>query len=216
MGCAAVPAISSIWANLLLPVISRNVAACGDAMQTAILVIDMQVDYFSHERLARNRAQLTANTNSLLSVARENCRPVIWVKTEFAPDLRDALAEVRKKQIKVVIAGTAGAQLLPELDFQATDTLLVKKRYSAFYGTELEALLRAQACSRLVVCGTNTHACVRTTVVDAYQRDFEVMLAEGCIDSHDAEHHEVSWRYMNGKLAEALTVAEIGAILSQT
>ena len=64
-------------------------------------------------------------------------------------------------------------------------------------------LLRSQSCSRLIVCGVNTHACVRTTVVDAYQRDFEVILAEDCIDSHDAEHHEISLRDMNGKLGES-------------
>jgi isochorismate hydrolase len=83
-------------------------------------------------------------------------------------------------------ARTLERRCLPELDYRATDALLIKKRYSAFFGTDLEERLRTRGCSKLIVCGINTHACVRTTVVDAYQRDLEVILVEGCIDSHDA------------------------------
>ena len=53
-------------------------------MQTAVLIIDMQVDFFTHDRLARHRAQLVANTNDLLSVARKYHKPIFWLKTEFA------------------------------------------------------------------------------------------------------------------------------------
>jgi nicotinamidase-related amidase len=184
-------------------------------MSLITFIIDMQVDYFAHERLARNRASLVANINRVVSMTRAHGSEVIWVKTEFAPDLHDALTEMRKKRIHVVIRGTPGAELLPELDYRATDVLLIKKRYSAFFGTGLEERLRTRGCSKLIVCGINTHACVRTTVIDAYQRDLDVILAEGCIDSHDAEHHAISWRYMNGKLAEVLTVEQLSTLLTQ-
>lgn len=184
-------------------------------MDLAVIVIDMQVDFFTHERLARNRAQLVASTNRLAGAAREHGVPVIWIKTEYEPDLRDASIEIRKKGIHVVIRGTDGAQLLPELDGRDVDVALVKKRYSAFFGTTLDDLLRANGCSRLIVAGVNTHACVRSTVVDAYQRDYVVILARDCIDSHDPEHHRVSWEYMDGKLGEALGVAEITALLAE-
>lgn len=183
-------------------------------MDLAVMVIDMQVDFFAHERLAKNRARLAASTNRLAGAARQHGVPVIWIKTEYEPDLRDASIEIRKKGIHVVIRGTDGARLLPELDWREADTTLVKKRYSAFFGTTLEEFLRANGCTRLVVAGINTHACVRSTVVDAYQRDYQVILARDCIDSHDPEHHEVSWKYMDGKLGEGLGVVEISALLA--
>ncbi len=182
-------------------------------MTTVTLVIDLQVDFFAHERLARRRASLAASTNALVQASRDGGAAVVWVKQEFSPDLSDATLEVKQRRIAVVIAGTPGAALLPELDVRRTDHLVVKKRYSAFFGTDLDALLGRLGCTRLVVAGVNTHACVRTTVVDAYQRDYEVILARDCIDSHDPEHHEISWRYMDGKLGRGMSLSEIRAML---
>ena len=180
-------------------------------MAIAVVVVDMQVDFFGHARLAQGRAELTANINELTCLARACNVPVIWVKTEFAPDLHDAFLEVRKKSIHVVVQGTAGAGLLPELNIAESDLVLTKKRYSAFFGTVLESILTARDCSRIVVAGVNTHACIRSTVVDAYQRDLDVILPRGCFDSLDAEHHEISLRYMDGKLASVRDVQSLKA-----
>jgi nicotinamidase-related amidase len=178
-------------------------------MALAVLVVDMQVDFFAHARLIQHRAELAAKVNELTHLAREHDVPVIWVKTEFEPDLRDAFLEVRKKAIHVVVKGSAGAGLLPELHVADSDLVLTKKRYSAFFGTVLDSILTARDCSRVIVAGINTHACIRSTVVDAYQRDLEVILPRGCFDSHDAEHHEISLRYMENKLA---TVRDLSAL----
>ncbi len=182
-------------------------------MPTVTLVIDLQVDFFAHPRLVERRATIVANTNELAAMCREASVPVVWVRQEFAPDLSDATLEVKRGGIRVVIAGTPGAALLPELDAQLSDHFLVKKRYSAFFGTNLDELLRELGRDRLIIAGINTHACIRATVVDAYQRDLEVILAKECIDSHDPEHHEVSWRYMEGKLGQGLGNGEIRALL---
>jgi isochorismate hydrolase len=55
----------------------------------------------------------------------------------------------------------------------------------------------------------NTHACIRTTAIDANQRDWNVILALDCIDSYDREHHEVSLRYMQDRLATVMTNPDI-------
>ncbi|PTR32870.1 nicotinamidase-related amidase [Luteibacter sp. OK325] len=180
-------------------------------MTTVALLIDMQADFFGHQRLTLLRPALAAHTNTLTAMARSAAIPIVWVRQEFAPDLSDASLEVRRTQRMVVIAGTPGADLLPELDVHVSDHFVLKKRYSAFFGTNLDDLLRQLDCDQLIVAGVNTHACVRTTVVDAYQRDYEVILAKDCIDSLDREHHEVTWRYMDGKLGRGMTNEEIRA-----
>jgi nicotinamidase-related amidase len=182
-------------------------------MALAVLVVDMQVDFFAHARLAQRRAELAANVNELTHVAREHDVPVMWVKTEFEPDLHDAFLEMRKKGIRVVVKGSAGAALLPELHVAESDLVLTKKRYSAFFGTALDSILSVRECSRVIVAGVNTHACIRSTVVDAYQRDLDVILPSGCFDSHDAEHHEISLRYMENKLATVRDLPSIKADL---
>ena len=70
-------------------------------------------------------------------------------------------------------------------------------------------------CTRLIVAGVNTHACVRASVVDAYQRDLDIILAKDAIDSHDEEHHDVSWRYMAGKLGRSMSVEDIRETLRE-
>ena len=69
---------------------------------------------------------------------------------------------MRKENIRITIAGTEGAQILPELDVQPVDTVVVKKRYSAFFRTTLDEVLATLRTDILVVGGINTHACVRS------------------------------------------------------
>lgn len=183
-------------------------------MKFATLIIDMQEDFFVHERLSRLRPALVQSVNELVQVCRQHQAAVIWVKQEFAPDLNDAMLDAKRGGIRIVIAGTPGAQLLVELDYRPSDDLIVKKRYSPFFGTTLDDLLARLQPSHLIVAGINSHACVRTAVVDAYQRDYDIVLARDCINSYDLEHHEISWRYMDGRLGRGMSNAEIRSLLA--
>jgi isochorismate hydrolase len=60
-----------------------------------------------------------------------------------------------------------------------------------------------------VLAGVNTHACVRTTAIDAYQRDLDVIIAREAVGSYDKTHEAVSLRYMDGKIASVVSVAEL-------
>lgn len=61
----------------------------------------------------------------------------------------------------------------------------------------------------LILAGINTHACIRLTAIDAYQRDRRVILAADCIDSYDRRHHEMSIQYMKDKIAEVMSNEDI-------
>lgn len=179
-----------------------------------LLIIDMLNDFFRrHARLAEQRPRLAASINALAGAFRRHGQPVLWVRQEFAPDLHDAFPEMRKHNLRVTIAGTDGCELLPELDRRPGDVTIVKKRYSAFFGTDLEATLKNLRPDPLVVAGINTHACVRTTVIDAYQRDYEVVLATECVASYDEAHHEMTTRYLDGAIARLLPNREIISML---
>jgi nicotinamidase-related amidase len=152
-----------------------------------LLVIDLLNDYFRQgSSLAGRRGQLVAAVNRLAAAFRQAGQPVLWVRQEFAPDLSDAFLRMRRENLRVTIAGTDGCELLPELDRHASDKVIVKKRYSAFFGTDLDETLAAMRTETLVLAGINTHACIRTTAIDAYQRDYEVIVAADCVASYDA------------------------------
>ena len=121
--------------------------------------------------------------NGLVGVMRSAGCAVVWVRQEFEPDLRDAFLEMKAKGIHIVLKGTEGCQILSALAVSPVDRVIVKKRYSAFFGTDLDSILKELGPERIVLAGVSTHACVRTTAIDAYQRDFSVVLASECIDS---------------------------------
>ena len=173
------------------------------------MVIDVLNDFFRNEPLAGRRAELAGAINQLVGSFRENGQPIIWVRQEFAADLSDAFLEMRKENLSITIAGTEGAQILAELDVQPEDTVIVKKRYSAFFRTTLDEVLATLDPDTIVVGGINTHACVRTTVIDAYQRDYRIIVASECTASNDEEHHEITKRYFENGIARFLSNSEI-------
>jgi nicotinamidase-related amidase len=181
--------------------------------EPVLIVIDMLNDFLQAWAPA-SKQRLVRSTDALVDILRAHNRPVIWVRQEFQPDLRDAFPEMRAKGIRITIKGTHGCQIDSDLTVAASDTVIVKKRYSAFYGTNLDQVLADLRPDGIILAGINTHACIRMAAIDAYQRDWEVILAADCVDSYDHEHHEISLRYMNGKIAAVMTNEEIRRMLS--
>ena len=182
-------------------------------MARSLIIIDLIGDCLRPLRLGVADRLIDA-TNDLVAVFRRHRLPVIWVRQEFAPDLSDAFLEMRKRGIRASIAGTDGARLDPRLDVERGDPVIVKKRYSAFHGTDLDDLLARSGTDEIVLAGVNTHACIRTAAIDAYQRDLEVVLATDCLASYDEEHARVSLRYMDGKIARTMSNSEIADYLA--
>ena len=182
-------------------------------LTNGLIVIDMQNDFL--DRLEdESRASLIANVNQLIDIFRASLRPVVWVHTAFSPDLGDAFLEMRDKKISVAIEGTPGAAIHADLKRLDEDAVVLKKRYSAFFGTDLEKILGDLSLEQITLAGVNTHACVRTTAIDAYQRDLRVVLASECIDSLDPEHGRISMQYMDGKIGVAMTNRQIAGQLA--
>lgn len=175
-----------------------------------IIVIDMQNDFLS-DWDTDLRAVLVGNVNRLVHEARAQNIPVLWVRQEFAPDLSDAFLEIKDRNISITIQGTKGAELHSDLARDPKDEVIIKKRYSAFFQTELDAVLQKLGTRTIVLAGVNTHACIRMAAIDAYQRDLRVIIAEDCVGSRDEHHAQVSLDYMNNKIAK---VRDLETVLS--
>jgi nicotinamidase-related amidase len=183
-------------------------------MQRPVLVvIDMVNDFLAKWPLAQKN-QLVGSINELVGLMRQRGYPVIWVRQEFEPDLRDAFPEMKAKGIRITIKGTDGCEIASELATAPTDPVLIKKRYSAFFGTQLDQMLHRLTPDVLILAGINTHACIRVTAIDAYQRDWKIVVAAECVDSYDREHHDISMKYMKDKIATIMTNQEIRSALA--
>lgn len=182
-------------------------------MKAALLVVDMQKDFFNSDRLKAFKDSLIVNTNALVDVVRSKDIPVIWVRQEMKSDMSDAPLGDRKEGKKFVVSGTEGSKLLDGLQKESTDYEIIKTRYSPFFKTELETLLQKLGIDTLIISGINTHACVRMAAIDAYERDYEVILAVDCVNSWDEEHHNVSLKYLSGKITTPMSNTRIKQLL---
>ena len=178
-------------------------------MKPSLLVVDVLNDFFKTGRLVENKAILFQHINELIGWARKMNIPIIWIRQEFLNDLSDAFPAMRKKDIRVTIKGTGGEKIVSELDKLDLDYEVVKKRYSPFFKTDLDDILCELQIDTLIISGINTHACVRMTAIDAYQRDYAVIIAKDAVDSYDLEHHRITLYYLAHGIADVLSNAEI-------
>ena len=162
---------------------------------TALAIIDMQKDFLDEGGacfLPGGRSVVPA-IQGVLGEFRRAKLPVIHVFTVWQHDgagmsrftTSDALLE---RGLRV---GETGAAPIDELAPEPSEYIVHKIRYSAFYGTELESLLRALDAVYVVTVGVATNFCVRATVHDAAFRDFMPVVLSNCTTSYtEAEHHQ--------------------------
>ena len=184
------------------------------AMQRPVLIIIDMVNDFLEKWAPAQKQQLVRSINDLIGLMRQRGHPIIWVRQEFEPDLRDAFPEMKTKGIRITIKGTTGCEIASDLATAQSDPVVIKKRYSAFFGTDLDQMLHRLTPDVLILAGINTHACVRVTAIDAYQRDWEIVVAADCVDSYDREHHDISMKYMKDKIATVMSNQQIRSAMA--
>ncbi len=102
------------------------------------------------------------------------------------------------------VAGSAEAEVIPELA-RYPGEVIPKKRYSAFYGTNLDGKLKQLKPEKIIVCGVCTDICVCHTVADARNRDYQVEVPVDCVASFDEKAHHFALEHMEKVLGAKLT-----------
>jgi biuret amidohydrolase len=115
------------------------------------------------------------------------------------------------------LAGSAASDLVPEMGPAPTDHLVRgKRRFSAFYGTDLEILLRDLRVESLILAGVNTNTCVLNTAFEAANRDFTTVVASDCVASgYGQDLHVLGLEVVRRCFGWVLASDEIAAKLDQ-
>lgn len=147
---------------------------------TALLVIDVQNVYAlanSPLRVPKFEESL-ARINALIEGFAAKGKPVIYVRHVHRADGRDAgrmFDFAGTAEPVSFVEGSAEAEYVPGLRIVPEGLHMVKRRYSCFEGTELEAILRSLGVSRLAICGYMTNFCCETTARAAHDKDYFVV-----------------------------------------
>lgn len=182
---------------------------------TALLLMDLQTGILG--RFGSDPG-FVPRINAVVEAARSAGFPVLWVKVGFRPGYPEV--SPRNKAFSALsgsgrLADTdPGADLHPDLERQDNDIVVVKKRVSAFAGSDLEVVLRAAGVDSLVLAGIATSGVVLSTLRQAADLDFRLtVLADGCLDGDD-EVHRVLTEKVFPRQAEVTTVEAWSAGLS--
>ena len=97
---------------------------------------------------------------------------------------------------KHCVAGTPGAEIINELPVEEKDVIIKKARYSAFYNTDLDSVLKDNAISEVHVVGVCTSICVMDTVGDLRNRDYKVIVYKDAVADFDKKAHQFSLERM--------------------
>lgn len=153
-----------------------------DNSRTALLVIDMQ-EYF--RAIA---TPILSNVVQLIDQCRAHRIPVIFTQHAHQNPSEDG-GMLETWWGELIIEGTPAAQILPEVLPQVGEKIFHKKRYSAFFNTDLHRHLQAHAIGQLIIAGVMTNLCCETTARDAFMHDYEVyFLSDGTATSHPQYH----------------------------
>jgi nicotinamidase-related amidase len=139
-------------------------------MRTGLIILDMLAD-FVDGKLANPAA--TRIVEPIAALARDVRRREDWVVI-YANDAHQPGDFEFKVFGEHALAGSPGAQVIPELAPQGDDIVVPKRFYSAFTDTDLDTTCRVQQIERVVLVGQHTDCCCRHTAYDAFRRGLEI------------------------------------------
>jgi len=174
-------------------------------MKQAVIVVDMLNDFVTGALACERGQKMLPNLVKLVDGARKAGVPVIFSNDCHIPNI--------DREFKVwgphAIEGTKGAEVVPELKLDPNmDYVVPKRRYSGFFQTSLDALLRELGVDTVIMTGLHAHMCVRHTSADAFQLGYEVMVASDCVDSFTEEDYLGGLKYLKEVYGAHLATAD--------
>lgn len=171
--------------------------------RAALIVIDIQAGTFSDQRAVRaidhmdNYAGRMALARTAIDKARSCNIPVIFIQEIHRANLIDFGRELDGDEDVHCLDNNPNTDLAKEqMGFVPGDYHIQKRRYSAFYGTDLEILLKGLKADTLLLCGGLTDVCVHYTFVDSHQGDYFCRVIEDCVAGSSQDAHDAALKAM--------------------
>jgi nicotinamidase-related amidase len=181
----------------------------------AVLVVDLALGFTDPTcRLGADVTSVIEATRQVIDIARSDGRPVIFTAVGFDGSGRDGgLWPKKMPALDDLVIGTRWIDIDPRLDRRPDEPVIVKKGASAFFGTNLSAILTAERVDTVVLCGVTTSGCIRATAVDLLQHGFPTIVPRECVGDRAQGPHEANLFDIQAKYADVVTVDEATSYL---
>ena len=152
------------------------------------------------------------NAAALLERFRKAGELVVHVRVGFSPDYKELPPASPvlggAKQFAALCIGSDGGAFYDKLKPAENEAQIIKRRVSAFYGTELDVLLRSSGVTELYICGVSTDMAVQTAAREAHDRDYTVTVVGDCCAAGCETDHDTSLAFLR-KIGSVITLAEV-------
>lgn len=178
--------------------------------ESVLMIVDMQHFFLEPESptFTIGGPTILPNAQRLLSAFRQANRPVIFTRHVHHPADLDAGIMGWWWEGRC-IEGSPESEIVPELMPLPSEKVVLKHRYSAFYNTDLETVLRCLKVQDIVISGVMTNMCVESTARDAYFRDYRVWIPADGTGSINEEMHLASLMNLALGFAQVTTTEAI-------
>jgi len=182
-----------------------------DPKSTALLAMDFQT--LIVDGYAADKEPLLSRTARLLQAARATQIMIVYVVVDFRPgypEVSDRNMSFRTvKETGRFTASDANVAIHPALAPAAGDTIVTKHRVGAFFGTDLEMILRANGIDTLLLTGVATSGVVLSTLRYAADSDYRLLVVKDCCSDKDAEVHRVLTEQVFPRQATVASAEEV-------
>ena len=181
----------------------------------AVLVVDFSCGFTDPEcALGSDLTPQVEATSRLLYAAREKGLPVIFTTIAFEPSLKDGGLWMQKvPSLGDLQLGGHWVEIDPRLGPRPDETVIVKKGASAFFGTNLAAILISQGIDSIILCGATTSGCVRATAIDLLQYGYPTLVPRECVGDRAQAPHDANMFDIQAKYADVVSLDEALAYL---
>jgi len=189
----------------------------GFGERPAVLVVDMQNAFLSPEyELGSDPGDLVDQIASVLDGARAKNVPVFYAQTYYREDLADAGVWAEKiPALRNLQQGTKGAEIHPGLTPKDTDFIVPKKRGSAFFQTNLAALMVHMGVDTLILTGVSTSGCIRAAAIDASSHGYRVIVPAEAVGDRAEVPHAANLFDIDAKYGDVVNVGDVLHYLSE-
>ena len=177
----------------------------------AVLVIDFSCGFTDPEcALGSDCTEAVEQTKRVLDAARGKGLPVIFTTIGFEPSLKDGGLWLQKvPSLGDLQIGGRWVEIDPRLEPRTDETIVLKKGASAFFGTNLPAILVSQSVDSVILCGATTSGCVRATAIDLLQYGYPTLVPRECVGDRAQAPHEANLFDIDAKYADVVPLDDV-------
>lgn len=183
--------------------------------KTALIIVDMVKDFTDPEGLVfypQNR-EILPKIKKVLDLCRKKDALIVFLRHSYRAGKFDKnLINMRPNCIE----NTGGDEIDPMLDVDYEKDYVVKKRrYSGFFGTDLDMILRENGVENTIIVGTKTNCCIRATVTDAYYLDYNAYVVEECVATNSEEVNNMHLEDIRKYLGKVVKMDELEGLFER-